>query len=226
MTLTTAAVGLYNSKENGYGAGLYPPWEEGGRGKYAGKPIVIFGGASSVGQFGMYTHLASQRVISHSKQTNFSAIQLAKLSGFSLIITTASEHNTDLLESLGATHVIPRSLPTLSIAARVSEITGIDNPIEIVYDAVSTPETQQLGWDILAPGGSLALVTPPDVNLDKRGKDGEKHVIHMWHQPQLPRNRELAGKLYGKLTEWLSEGVIIVSSNDSTLFQQLLVFRY
>lgn len=54
MTLTTAAVGLYHSKDDGYGAGLQPPWEEGGRGKYAGQPIVIFGGASSVGQFGEF----------------------------------------------------------------------------------------------------------------------------------------------------------------------------
>ncbi|HEV7737525.1 MAG TPA: hypothetical protein VGO47_09170, partial [Chlamydiales bacterium] len=37
-----------------------------------------------------------------------SAIQLAKLSGFSPIATTASTHHTDYLKSLGATHVIDR----------------------------------------------------------------------------------------------------------------------
>ena len=33
-------------------AGLTPPWEAGGRGKYHGQPIIVFGGASSVGQYG------------------------------------------------------------------------------------------------------------------------------------------------------------------------------
>lgn len=45
----TAAVGLYSDQ---LGAGLTPPWEEGGQGKYAGKPILIMGGSSSVGMYG------------------------------------------------------------------------------------------------------------------------------------------------------------------------------
>ena len=61
LTLATAALGLYNKKQepNG-GLGLYPPWEEGGRGKYAGQPIVIIGGSSSVGQHGMSSQSAVQ----------------------------------------------------------------------------------------------------------------------------------------------------------------------
>ena len=58
VVLATAALGLYNEKKSG--AGLTAPWE-GGRGKYAGQPILIIGGSSSVGQIGksLSTHLLS-----------------------------------------------------------------------------------------------------------------------------------------------------------------------
>ncbi|KAG5716491.1 hypothetical protein E4T56_gene13667, partial [Termitomyces sp. T112] len=35
-----------------HGAGLTTPFDASGRGKYAGKPVLILGGATSVGQFG------------------------------------------------------------------------------------------------------------------------------------------------------------------------------
>jgi NADPH:quinone reductase-like Zn-dependent oxidoreductase len=53
LGLATAACGLYQNKsDRGGDAGLVPPWEEGGAGKYTGQPILVIGGASSVGQFG------------------------------------------------------------------------------------------------------------------------------------------------------------------------------
>lgn len=52
-TLNTAALGLYSGPSGDTsGAGLTPPWEEGGHGKYAGQPCLIVGGATSVGQYG------------------------------------------------------------------------------------------------------------------------------------------------------------------------------
>ena len=51
LVLATAALGLYDSKHPPRGGlALTPPWEEGGRGKYAGQPIVISAGSSSIGQ--------------------------------------------------------------------------------------------------------------------------------------------------------------------------------
>ena len=52
LGLATAATGLFNESAKSSSVGLYPPWEDGGRGKYAGQPILILGGASSVGQYG------------------------------------------------------------------------------------------------------------------------------------------------------------------------------
>ncbi|KAF7979686.1 hypothetical protein HWV62_41695 [Athelia sp. TMB] len=206
VTLTTAAVGLYHSREHGYGAGLLPPWEAGGRGKYAGQPIVIFGGASSVGQFGQCHGLMEDAYADSSV-----AIQFARLSGFSPIIATASLHNTALLESLGATHVLSRSLSFSELASEIKFILA-GAALHTVYDAVSSQETQQLGWDLLSSGGTIAVVLPPDVGLVRRGEvEGEraKQVAHVWNQPQLPRNREFARKLFAALEALLENGDIV-----------------
>lgn len=53
----TAALGFYGKRtsEHSYqrgGAALVAPWTEGGKGKYQDEPIVVTGGASSVGQLG------------------------------------------------------------------------------------------------------------------------------------------------------------------------------
>ncbi|KAI0071612.1 GroES-like protein [Panus rudis PR-1116 ss-1] len=139
--LGTALNGLYGDltpDSERSGAGLTPFWRDGGRLKYSGKPIVVLSGATSCGQ---------------------QAIQLARLSGFSPIITTASAHNAELLKSLGATHVIDRNLPSSQIVDEVKNITTI--PIQIVFDAVALPETQQTAFDIVAPGGTVSVVLPP-----------------------------------------------------------------
>ena len=55
LATTAAAFGLYSGKISTgeqRGAGLTPPWVEGGRGKYAGQPILVIGGSSAVGQRG------------------------------------------------------------------------------------------------------------------------------------------------------------------------------
>jgi len=184
LTLSTAAVGFYHSKENGRGAGLYPPWEQGGIGRYSGQPLVVFGGASSTGLY---------------------AIQLAKLSGFSPIIATASEHNTAMLKSIGATHVLSRHLSSSALESSIKEIVNGD-VIQVIYDAVSIPETQQLGWDLLGNGGCLVVVLDP--NFDKRGQENEKSIARVYANVHHPPNMELGTKLFGKVAEWLQDGSI------------------
>ena len=56
LAVVTAVFGLYSGRiASGElrGAELTAPWENGGRGKYAGQPIVIVGGSSAVGQQGL-----------------------------------------------------------------------------------------------------------------------------------------------------------------------------
>ncbi|KAF8972281.1 chaperonin 10-like protein [Flammula alnicola] len=179
VALSAAYVGLYD--ENPHGFGFAAPVSETTRGKYAGVPLVIFGGTSTVGQF---------------------VIQLAKLSGFSPVITTASSKNLDLLQSLGATHVFDRNLPTASLVAEIAKVTN-GKPINFIYDAIALKGTQQTALDILAPGGSLALVMPPVVEVPK-----DKTVIRVLAIYQA-HNADLLKTLYhDNLYAFLEQGAI------------------
>jgi NADPH:quinone reductase-like Zn-dependent oxidoreductase len=59
LGIATSFVGLYapKSDKQGGGAGLTPFYEQHGKGKYAGKPIVVLGGATSMGQYGKHHHV-------------------------------------------------------------------------------------------------------------------------------------------------------------------------
>jgi len=142
--------------------------------------LVIFNGAGSVGQF---------------------VIQLAKANGFSPIIATASLKHTEYLKTLGATNIIDRNIPSSELGAEIKKITS--KPITAVYDAVASPEMQQAGLNILAPGGAIATVLPPDPNLKK--EDG-KAVQHVSGILKLPHNQALLKDMYSVLTKLLEDG--------------------
>ncbi|KAI0632729.1 GroES-like protein [Trametes polyzona] len=179
----TAAFPLYNNAEGAPSVNLTAPWEEGGRGKYAGKPIFVLGGASAVGQF---------------------AIQLARLSGFSPIITTASLHNTDLLKSLGATHVIDRKLPPQTISAQAREIAG--GHIGVVYDAVSETDSLEAAYSATSPTGDLVVVlTTPIPGFDEKSKKR----VHLAHGAFItPINHAVGKSLLAALPRLLESGDI------------------
>jgi len=184
LGLGTAVLGLYDNEDGAIGnCGLYPPWEDVGRGKYRGQPILIFGGASSVGQF---------------------AIQLAKLSGFGPIITTASLHNAEWLKKLGSTHVLDRNLSFDALAAEWSKITT--EPFKIIYDAIASPDMQNFAYGILASGGALAVVMP--VAIKEEFIIPEKRAYWMMPNLYLPKHKKLGMSLYSKLPTLLEEGAI------------------
>ncbi|OAX42731.1 GroES-like protein [Rhizopogon vinicolor AM-OR11-026] len=176
----TALTGMYG-KHNG--AGITPPWEEGGsHDNTPDKPIVIIGGSSSVGSY---------------------AIQLACLSGFYPVIATASAYNERLVRNYGATHFFDRHLSGSQLKEAISRVT--DRPIGVVYDAISLPETQPIGWGLLANNGILVLTLSPSVKEDE-GK-GRK-VISTSGSPHMPQNKELGRNAWAMVEEWLSEGDI------------------
>lgn len=133
------------------------------------------------------------------------AIQLAKLSGFNPIITTASMENKDLLKSLGATHVLDRKLPAAILKEQAAHLAG--KPIPYVFDAISIEETQQVAYDLLAPGGTLAVVT---LKLAKEDESSEKKILMVYGSFHVPENRALGVKFAAALTTWLAEGKIKV----------------
>lgn len=137
------------------------------------------------------------------------AIQLAKLSGFYPIITTASSRNTSLLTSLGATHVVDRTLPADVILAELPKLTG-GKPLEVVFDGVSEPSTQVLAYRAVPSGGNLVLVLP-DVIPAELKKDGEqKHIVMVRGSISFPHTQAAGLELFEHLTEWLEKGLIKV----------------
>jgi NADPH:quinone reductase-like Zn-dependent oxidoreductase len=140
------------------------------------------------------------------------AIQFARLSGFSPIIVTASSHNTELLKSLGATHIIPRSLPLSSFASEIANITS--EPVEVVYDAVSFPETQAAGLDVLAMNGTLVLVGLS--TEETKEKAGSRHIVQVFGSFALPGHQELGYALSERLPACIADGSFKASFTSSS----------
>lgn len=132
------------------------------------------------------------------------ALQLAKLSGFSPIITTVSPRNNDLVKSLGATHVIDRNKSPADIVDAVKAITA--EPVKVVYDAISEKDTQLAAYDIVAPGGVLTVVQPPSIPEEKLTKDAT--VKNTFGNFYIEHNKKLGVSLYANLTQLLESGDI------------------
>ncbi|KAI0051049.1 NAD(P)-binding protein, partial [Auriscalpium vulgare] len=171
--------------ERGGPAGLIAPWDEGGRGKFAGQPAVVIGGSSSVGQY---------------------AIQLAKLSGYDPIITIASAHNEAYCKSAGATHVIDyHKVPYSALPAAVAEIAS---SVPLVYDAISEADSQKASWEIAAPQGIVIVTRAPVVGkIGQEAEDG-KRVFYTYGVVHTADNQEKGGILYRVLPSLLAEGLI------------------
>lgn len=202
LGLATAALGMYNVRNPNNSAGLFPPWKPSGRDRYLGKPFVVLGGSASVGHYG------ERKVCCDSRKLMVRAlvIQLAKLSGFSPIITTASPHNAPSLLALGATHVLDRRLPHKALYAQIAHLAG--QPINTIYDAVSVPDTQNLGYDLLASGGCLVLVLQDTIEEDRKTRD--KRIVTVDSTIVSSYNRDAGVSLYSKLAVLLEKGDIRV----------------
>ena len=61
MSIGPAAIGLFYQGDKNGSAGLYPPWLDGGRGKYKNEPIFVVGGGGSIGTMGISTALVPSR---------------------------------------------------------------------------------------------------------------------------------------------------------------------
>ena len=147
----------------------------------------------------------------HLSHQFFLAIQLAKLSGFSPIITTASLKHTEYLKSIGATHVIDRNISASNLAKEISGITQ-NEPIRYALDSISLPDTQQTVYDLLGKGGKLALLLPPSAKTTE-----DKEILHVFGVLRDPANIELLESLYhDNLERLLKEGAIKVSHSRKT----------
>lgn len=144
--------------------------------------------------------------------TTFPVIQLAKMSGFSPIITTAALKHTDYLKKLGATHVIDRYLPFNGLQQAVTRITSA--PINVIFDTVSIRETQEGAWALLGPQGRLVLTLPSVI--DRHPSDRRELVLTNGN-PHLEENWETGRQLWLHINKLLEKGDIRVSIVDSMI---------
>ncbi|KAK9423596.1 putative Enoyl reductase (ER) domain-containing protein [Seiridium unicorne] len=174
------------------GHGLTPPWEEGGREAGKGKAIVILGGSSSVGQY---------------------SIQLAKLSGFSKIVTSSSAAHAEYLRGLGADVVLDRSKQ--SEPADFASAIG-DLPLVFVHDAISTKETLMLGVKIVQATKTkhthvYATQNNVDDEIEKQAaqepKTSVKPVLGMGSKPELRYLSEPLWKSLGGEEGYVAKGL-------------------
>ncbi|KAH9894862.1 GroES-like protein [Cubamyces lactineus] len=187
LALSTVATGLYGHHPMCRSLDFPAPWEDDGTTRFAGKPVFILGGASSVGQY---------------------AIQMFKMSKFSPIITTASLHNEPLLQSLGAAHVIDRSLSPTQIKLELAKLMQ-GKPVDFVYDAISLPDTQAFAYDLVTPGGTLVIVLPDVIPKELKETGEGKKVLQVVGNVHQPENRQVGVELYARLTEWLQTGKLV-----------------
>ena len=108
---------------------------------------------------------------------------------------------------MGATHVINRQLPAAELKEQVTKI--VSEPIPYIFDAISLEETQQVAYDILSPGGTLAIVSH---KLVKEDEAPQKKIHMVYGSFHITENRPLGVNFATALTKWLAEGKIKVRS--------------
>lgn len=159
------------------------------------------------------TRRTGRRVRAHC-DSPIPAIQFARLSGFYPIITTASPKNTDFLKSLGATHVIDRNIPLSDLPDIVKNIT--EQPIDLIYAAVSPADIQQAAYDMLANDGTLIIVLNPTIDESKRLPS--KYIADTFGNPYFPDRRQLSAELWRRIPALFESGDLKVLSKPSPVY--------
>lgn len=189
LATVAAVTGLYDKTGQGLAP---PPWSDGGDRAGNGKAIVVLGGSSSVGQY---------------------VIQLARLSGYSRIVTNASLTHEEHLKKLGAHVVLDRKQagPQDYVAA----VNGL--PLDFVFDSISLAETQALGVDILHAANTKSCVVTvlgADADAQTRGASKEpkvevRQIMGLGSKPELRYLSEPLFERLGGRDGWLATGQFV-----------------
>ncbi|KAJ1323558.1 NADPH:quinone reductase [Microdochium nivale] len=193
----TAAVGLYHKT----GRALSPgPWDATGGGNKVGegKAIVVLGGSTSVGQY---------------------VIQLARLSGYTRIVTGAGAAHAEFLKGLGAHVVLDRQ--THDGWQDYVDAVGPGVQLDLVYDAIAADHAQLKGVQIIRALGDRAaaealvvtvLQAEDEAVAAGRGDGGgerEIQVHFIMAAGYWPDYRYVSEPMYEKFSEWLASGELV-----------------
>lgn len=181
LAAMTPNCGLYHPEQ----AGIEAPWSNPNAGK--GKAIIILGGSSSVGQYG---------------------IQLARLSGFSKIVTSSSLKHREYLEKIGGTNLVVLDRNQAKPKDFLDATQGFK--IETIFDSISDEETQKLAVEIFqgqkensSPKVITVLDSSEEVQSLANGSNPKVSLSHVMAMGSLPHNRQVSEPLMKNLTKWL-----------------------
>lgn len=188
VNVSAGVVGLFDQS----GLGIPAPWDkEGERFDFAGTQLLIVGGGSNCGRFG---------------------VQLAKLAGIGKIVVVGG--NEEELMGFGATHVLNRHGGHDTVLQRIRNVVGDD--LLYCYDAVNAPNTQHLGINALSntKKGKFARLlsfSEPDASqiVEKRAGYEVKNVYGLPQQwPEATR------PFFARVGEYLSHRKILPLKYD------------
>jgi NADPH:quinone reductase-like Zn-dependent oxidoreductase len=83
-----------------------------------------------------------------------------------------------------------------------------DKPLKVVVDAISSEETQTLGFALVAPGGQIAVNQPAIDLIKEEGPKEDKSLIYILAAKQ--GYPELVQEMWTHVTEFLQDGTIKV----------------
>ncbi|KAF8704724.1 GroES-like protein, partial [Rhizoctonia solani] len=174
----------------------------------SGKGVLILGGSSSVGQFGGWCFGVSIS-ISYILLTDpelDQGIQLARIAGFSPIVTTASAQHADFLRSLGATRVFDRNVDTKTVQS------AFPTPVSLVLDSISIAATQEFAFEVLTtpspvPDAHLVLMLPPTDSLNEQNS-GETIAVHTAYGSS-HRFKDLTMPFWRNIEQWIEDGKFV-----------------
>lgn len=95
-----------------------------------------------------------------------------------------------------------RKLSPDELHAEIRKITS--EPFTTIFDAAGFPETQNLGYDLLTSGGTMAAVHPDAIDPAKKVED--KKSFFMFGDVTMPQNRKLGASLFSALTQLMESG--------------------
>ena len=138
---------------------------------------------------------------------------MAKLSGFSPIITTASKSNEDYCLAAGATHVIDyHDVPYPDAPAVIQTIVG-ETPVTLAYDAICTEESQKAAWSVLAPGGTLVIaggMAPRQFGTQGSDDEDGRRFVRAFGGINAPFHQAFGTEMYVSLSDMLEKGILSV----------------
>lgn len=128
---------------------------------------------------------------------------MARIAGFSPIVTTASSQHTDFLKSLGATNVFDRN-------ASVEEIQkAFPTPVALAFDTIGAASTQDLAFEVLTTpsppsNAHLALVLDLNPAVKEKNADNKVSVHRVFGSSHM--FKDLGVPLYKSVGNWIEEG--------------------